>query len=63
MDKIVLSAADISTVYNRVFSVCDHLGIHPYAYSRIPVLLQREDDRLQVAVEVPPEYRKGKREQ
>jgi len=63
MEKMVLSAADISAVYNQVFSTCDRLGLHPCAYGRIPVLLQKESDRLQIVVEVPSEYLKGKREQ
>ena len=64
MDKIALSAAEISRISSQVFAVCDRAGIPPYAYDSIPVLLQKDsDNRLRIAVEVSYGVRKGKREQ
>ena len=65
MNGVVLSAADISKIYNQVFSDCSHLGVSPYEYDSVIVTLEVDYDSglCHIAVALPSVKMKGKREQ
>ena len=65
MNRVILSASDVSRIYNQVFSACDRLGVSRFDYDSIVVELEVDHASgiVRVSVGVPHEGPKGKREQ
>ena len=65
MNRVVLSAAALSEIYNYVFFDCNLLGVSPCEYDSVIVALEVDCDSglVHISVALPFAKMKGKREQ